>query len=220
MVPDTLPYWVIVGRLTTMQVVAPAYFDRAAGGSCVLGRPGPVLSSLVKEELCGQVTEGEMSNKLKDAGTWLLGIVALLAILAIPALFLVGAEWLSERLLAWFIFASTLALAFVVFVALPLSVFRRCRRFSAIATLVDSYVFGGTLWMWALLLTLALWGTWAVVIGLFMMGVGVVPIAMLATLFKGMWSILGQLVVLIFLTFGSRSYAHWIGNRADAPEEM
>lgn len=161
-----------------------------------------------------------MSNKLKDAGTWLLGIVALLAILAIPALFLAGAEWLSERLLPWFILASTLALVFVVFVALPLSVFRRCRGFTAIASLVASYVFGATLWMWALLLTLALWGTWAVVIGLFMMGVGVVPIAMLATLFKGMWSILGQLVVLIVLTFGCRSFAFWIGDRDDGSEEM
>lgn len=161
-----------------------------------------------------------MSNKLQEAGTWLLGIVAILAILAIPALFLVGAEWLSERLLPWFILVSTLALALVLLVVLPLSVFRCCRGFAAIASLVASYVFGATLWMWALLLTLGLWGTWAVVIGLFMMGVGVVPIAMLATLFKGMWSILGQLVVLTVLTFGTRFYALWIGDRADAPEEI
>lgn len=161
-----------------------------------------------------------MSNKLKGAGTWLLGIVGLLAILAIPALFLVGAEWLSERLLPWFILASTLALGFVLFVVLPLSVFIRCRGFAAIASLVASYVFGATLWMWALLLTLALWGTWAVVIGLFMMGVGVVPIAMLATLFKGMWSILAQLVVLTVLTFGTRFYAVWIAEKADASGEI
>jgi hypothetical protein len=161
-----------------------------------------------------------VSNKLKEAGTWLLGIVALLAVLAIPALFLVGAELLSESLLPWFILASTLTFAFVIFVVFPLSVFRRCRGFAAIASLVASYVFGATLWMWALLLTLALWGTWAVVIGLFMMGIGVVPIAILATLFKGMWSILGQLVVLTVLTFGTRFYAHWIGGRADVPEEI
>ena len=161
-----------------------------------------------------------MSDKLKGAGTWLLGIVGLLAILAIPALFLVGAEWLSERLLPWFILASTLALAFVLFVVLPLSVFRRCRGFAAIASLVASYVFGTALWMWALLLTLALWGTWAVVIGLFMMGVGVVPIAMVATLFKGMSSILAQLVVLTVLTFGTRFYAVWIADKADASREI
>lgn len=134
-----------------------------------------------------------MSNKLKDAGMWLLGIVALLAILAILAVFLVGTQWLSDRLLPWFSFASILALAFVLFVVLPLSIFRRCRGFAAIASLITSYVLGATLWMWAFLLTLALWGTWAVVFGLLMMGVGVVPMAMLATLFKGMWSILCQL---------------------------
>lgn len=160
-----------------------------------------------------------MSDRLKDAGNWLLGIVALLAILAIPALFLLGAEWLSERLLPWFILASTLVFVFVLFVVLPLSVIRRCRGVAAISSLVASYVFGVTLWMWALLLTLALWGTWAVVVGLFLMGVGVVPIAMLATLFKGMWSILGQLVVLTVLTFGTRFYALWIGEKADAAED-
>jgi hypothetical protein len=161
-----------------------------------------------------------VSNKLKEAGTWLLGIVALLAVLAIPALFLVGAELLSELLLPWFNLASILALTFVLFVVLPLSVFRRCRGFVAIASLVASFIFGAALWMKALLLTLALWGTWAVWIGLFMMGVGVVPIAMLATLFEGWWSILGHLVVLTVLTFGSRFYAFWIGDRADVRVEI
>jgi hypothetical protein len=157
-------------------------------------------------------------NKLREAGTWLLGIVGLLAVLAIPAVFLVGAELLSELLLPWFSLASVLALALVLFLVLPLSVFRRCRGFAAMTSLIASYVLGITVWMWALLLTLALWGGWAVLIGLFMFGVGVVPIAMLATLFKGMWSILAQLVVLTALTFGTRFYAHWIGDKAAAPD--
>jgi hypothetical protein len=136
-----------------------------------------------------------------------------------PSGLLVGAELLSESLLPWFNLASILALGFVLFVVLPLSVFRRCRGFAAIASLV-SYVFGTTLWMVALLLTLALWGAWAVVIGLFMIGVGVVPIAMLATLFNGMWSILGQQLVLTVLTFCTRFYARWIGDRTDMLEEI
>jgi hypothetical protein len=148
-----------------------------------------------------------VSNKLKYVGKWLLGIVGFLAFLAIPAVFLVGAELLSESLSSWFNLASILALAFALFVVLPLSVFRRCRGFAAIASLVASHVFGATLWMEALLLTLALWGGWAVVIGLFMMGVGVVPIAILATLHSGMWSIL------VF-------YAFWIGDRTDMPDEI
>jgi len=65
-------------------------------------------------------------------------------------------------------------------------------------------VFGATLWMEGLLLTLAIWGVGAVFIGLFLAGVGVVPIAMLATLIKGMWGPLIELVLLTIMTFGSR----------------
>ena len=117
-------------------------------------------------------------------------------------------------------FPETIAvfLAFILIVVLPLSLFRRYRGFAAMASLVGSYVFGATVWMSALLLTLKLWGMWAVLIGLFMMGVGVLPIAMLATLLKGMWGALGKLVVLTVLTFGTRFYAAWIGRRADATE--
>ena len=155
-----------------------------------------------------------MREKLKGAGNLLLGILIFVAILAIPALFIVGAEWLSERLLPWFVLASFLALGFLLLVLLPLAAFRRSRAFASIAMLVVSYVFGATVWMEGLLLTMALWGTFAVIIGLFFMGVGVVPIAMLATLFKGMWARLAELVVLTVLTFGTRFLAVWVGEKA------
>ena len=160
-----------------------------------------------------------MSNKLKTVGSWLRGVGGFSLILAGAAFGFLGFELMSEILLPWFNLASILAFTFVLFVVLPLSVFRRCRRFAAVASLVSTFVFGATLWMGALLATFTLWGKWAVWIGLFMMGVGVVPIAILATLFKGMWSNLGLLVVLTVLTFGTGFYASWIGEKADASEE-
>ena len=158
-----------------------------------------------------------MSDKLKNAVVWLLRIVAWFAVGAILELFLANSKWLHEQLLPWFFRASTVALVLVIVVALPLSAFRRCRGFSAIAAHVASYVFFATLLMAAVLLTLGIWGKWPVVIGLFMMVVGVVPIAMLATLYTGIWSIVAQLVVLTGLTIGSRAYARWIGDRTVAP---
>jgi hypothetical protein len=72
------------------------------------------------------------------------------------------------------------------------------------ALFVASYVFGATLWMEGLLLTLATWRLPAVFIGLFLAGVGIVPIAMLATLFNGMWVYLLELVLSTIMPFGSR----------------
>jgi hypothetical protein len=76
-----------------------------------------------------------------------------------------------------------------------------------VALFFASYVFGATLWMEGLLLTLFIWGLGAVFIGLCVVGIGVVPIAMLATLLKGMWGPLIELVLLTIMTFGSRACA-------------
>ena len=66
-----------------------------------------------------------------------------------------------------------------------------------------------------LLLTYIIWGAVAVFIGLFIAGVGVVPIAMLATAIKGEWAITGQIVLLLVLTFGSRMLGFYFAQRAD-----
>ena len=43
--------------------------------------------------------------------------------------------------------------------------------------------------------------------------------AMLATLFKGMWAVCGQLIALTAVTFLTRFYAVWIGSKAEASQE-
>ena len=58
--------------------------------------------------------------------------------------------------------------------------------------------------MEGLLLTLNIWGMGVVFIGIVLGGVGVVPIAMLATLIEGMWGPLIELALLTIATFGGR----------------
>jgi hypothetical protein len=118
-----------------------------------------------------------------------------------------GGAWMSTKLLLWFSMLTWIAFALVIFVFLPLAIPRATRGFSSIALFVSSYVFGATLWMEGFMLTLLLWGVGALIIGLFIVGVGVVPIAMLATLFKGMWWRLVELVLLAIMTFATRAGA-------------
>jgi hypothetical protein len=124
--------------------------------------------------------------------------------LAIAGVFIFGAAWASTKLLPWFSVLTRVTFGIVVFILLPLAIPKATRGFSSVALFVASYVFGATLWMKGLLLTLAIWGVGAVFIGLFLAGVGVVPIAMLATLIKGMWGQLVELVLLAIMTFGCR----------------
>jgi len=55
-----------------------------------------------------------------------------------------------------------------------------------------------------------IWGMFAVIVGLFIAGVGVVPIAILASLIHTEWLILIQLIILLGLTFGSRIWGAYI----------
>jgi hypothetical protein len=136
-------------------------------------------------------------------GLLIMGAI-LLAGVAIGAVFIFGSAWASSKLLPSFSILTWIAFGLVVFVLLPLAIPRATRGFSSVALFIASYVFGATLWMEGLLLTLFIWGLGAVFIGLFIAGVGVVPIAMLATLLKGMWGSLIELVLLTIMTFGSR----------------
>jgi hypothetical protein len=141
---------------------------------------------------------------LAGLGGLLIMAAMLLVAAAVGALFIFGSAWASSELLPWFSILTLIGFGFVVFIVLPLAIPRATRGFSSVALFISSYVFGATLWMEGLLLTLFLWGIGAVVIGLFIVGVGVVPIAMLATLLKGMWGRLIELVLLTIMTFATR----------------
>ena len=151
---------------------------------------------------------GDRAMNVKDTLAGFGGLLIMGAFLVvgvvITLLFIFGAAWASSKLLPLFAVLTWAGLGIVVFILLPLAIPRATRGFSSVALFIASYVFGATLWMEGLLLTLAIWGVGAVFIGLFLAGVGVVPIAMLATLLKGMWGPLIELVLLTIMTIGSR----------------
>jgi len=145
-----------------------------------------------------------VKSTLSSIGTSALGIVILLALLGFVAIFLVGAEWVGAKILPWLVLLCILAIAFNIVILGPLALIPPTRPWAGIGFFVSSYIFGLTGWFMGFLLTLELWGVFAVVIGLFFLGIGVVPIAMLATLINGMWTELGLLVLAVVLTFGLR----------------
>jgi hypothetical protein len=159
-----------------------------------------------------------MNEKLKSIGATVGGLLIWVVVcvvgLVVIGFLIGGAGWVSDRLLPWFAKASFIAFLVLIFVLLPLSAIRATRGLAAPVIMCLSYLFGATVWMEGLLTTLHIWGGAAVAIGLFLMGVGVVPIAMLATLFHGLWAQLVELIGLVVLTFGSRIFALWLGEKA------
>lgn len=164
---------------------------------------------------------GYQMEKLKGLGAFFLVTVALIAAMSLVAAFFLGMGWLSSHLFPWFSKASLVAGSILFLVMLPLSVVRKLRPFTSAAILLISFVFGITLWIEGLLVTLSTWGTFAVIVGVLMGGIGVVPIGMLAALFHGLWDPLFELLILTVLTFGSRFFSQWLasscGTRRSGP---
>ncbi|MHB8405789.1 MAG: hypothetical protein ACYDCJ_10240 [Gammaproteobacteria bacterium] len=145
-----------------------------------------------------------MIEKVKALGGVLLGIAIFVCVLALLVVFIKGSLWASEHLLQPLIVIGWIALALNILILLPLSIFKWLRGFTGGGIFLSSYIFGLVSWLLGFVLTYALWGLWAVIFGILFLGGGVVPIALLATLFKGLWEPFFTLIVLTVITFGSR----------------
>ena len=154
---------------------------------------------------------------LKGFGSLLIALVgaAAFGLLIYALIYGVGmASAFAMPLMAWVV-----QIAFLIcLLLLPLSIFHRVRIVAAHGFLLSSYAFGLCTWMLGLLVTLQFWGVIAVVIGVFLAGVGVVPIGMLASAFHGSWSNVVGLLIGLILTYFSRFFALWIGEKYEAEE--
>ena len=158
-----------------------------------------------------------MKDTLKSIGSIILGICIFAGVIVLAVMFLTGGVWLSERVYPWLIVITAVALFVAIPVLLPLAIFRRTRAFAGGGIYIASFVFGLTLWVWSLLTSYTLWGTGGVVVGLFFAGVGVVPIAILASLFHGLWSMVGELLLVTAITFGTRFFGIYLMTKSEAP---
>lgn len=136
----------------------------------------------------------------------LVGVLALVGIGLLSLMFLRGGVWLGEKALPFFQWLARITFGVVVVILLPMAAFHRTRRAAASGLIQASSLFGMTLWVWGLLLTYDLWGGAAVLLGVCLLGVGVVPMAMVATGVAKMWPTFGQLVLLAVLAYGTRRF--------------
>jgi hypothetical protein len=153
-------------------------------------------------------------EKIKSIGGALLGITVFVGITIVAVLFFnLGAK------IAFTIspFINWLAgILFIINIVLLLfAIIPKARGVVGLVIYISSYVYGLSAWIYGLAVTLALWGWLAVILGLFIGGVGVVPIGMLAAIFNGHWDIFGTLLFTVILTYGTRVLGHALANSAD-----
>jgi len=126
-------------------------------------------------------------------------------------------KWIYDNLYPWLLATSAAAFISSGFIFLPLSVFKKLRAFCGLYIFRSSYVVGVALWAWCLLLTYFIWGWIAVVIGLLLVGIGIFPMALLATGFTGEWGIFWQIVIFAAVVYGMRFLGAFILSKAKEP---
>jgi hypothetical protein len=152
-------------------------------------------------------------NKIKEIGGWLLGLLLFLMILSLIGGLLSGGAELAKVVIPFLIPLTHIVTFVCILIFLPLGFIKRTRSFGSTALYMASYVFGITLWTYSFLVTYVLWGVIGLVIGLMMAGVGVFPLAILASLFGGHWSIFFNLIYIAFLTYGARLLAIYLDGK-------
>ena len=147
---------------------------------------------------------------LKKIGSFVLGPTGCIAALLIMGLIVAAMVWLSAKALPWLLIASRYALDICVFVLAPLCIFTKTRRWAGLGFVYASFIFGAMLFFYSCLYVVDSWGVTAMVIGLFLAGVGVLPVAVISSIFHANWSVLLELVFGIVLTFGTRMLGMWL----------
>lgn len=156
-----------------------------------------------------------MKEKIKSLSQSLIGIAIFIGVILLILLLIYGGLWLSKTLYPWLVLISEITLIISLLILLPLGIFKKTRDLSASGLLIASYVFGATTWVWSFLLAYVLWGFAGLLIGLFIGGIGVVPVAALACIFHEEWTVLGKLILLLIVTFGFRFLSLYVATKAE-----
>jgi len=157
-----------------------------------------------------------MPGFLKGAGMFALWLLAIVAICFIALALVHGMAWVSDAVYPIIVPVAGWTFVAMVILLLPMSFIRPLRGAAVIGLMIASLIFGITTWVFGFLVAYGTWGVMGIVIGLVMGGVGVVPVAIVACLWHGAWSVAVQLIVGIVLTFGVRVWSAYVGGKAES----
>lgn len=161
---------------------------------------------------------------IESTTSWGIFIIQLLgALIAIFAIIFLFQGNLLENAISFSLGLSSMnGLVFYIFLflLLPLAIFKKTRLYSGVIMFFLSYLFGLALWIYSAIITYLFWGWVALFIGIFLVGVGVFPIAVLASIFNGESGIFMNLVFGAAITFCIRFLGLYLINKADTDQQI
>ncbi len=153
-----------------------------------------------------------MNRSFKNFTITIGVIIGLLILFILPVFLIEGGVYLYENFYE-IIGTINLSLFGLVVVLLLLSIIPDLRKITSSSIFICSYIFGATLWLISLYYTYSLWGILGVIIGFLFLGIGMIPLAMLALLLHALFIDLGILILLVVLVFVFRFLSVWISSK-------
>jgi len=118
-------------------------------------------------------------------------------------------ETIIVSILDFFRILAFVALAIAVLLMIPLALFRKTRKLSGKGFIGAAFVCGAYLWLWSSAICYS-WNIWSLVIGWFLLGFGVYPIALLASAIQGAWPLFVELLISGLIVFCFRFFGVYI----------
>lgn len=157
------------------------------------------------------------TSKIKSVFESIAGLFLMVGFFALSVglivLFLKGATFMAEHFLPFLSNASAILFWLLLLLALPISFIKATRGVMSIVFLISSYVFGLTGWLIGFILTYYYWGAFWLIVGLFLGGIGVVPLGLLASGFNDGWNQFWNLLFILVLTYATRFYGFWLSEK-------
>ncbi len=150
-----------------------------------------------------------MNERLQTTGWVLAGFFFIAVLVGISLAFLYGLVWITSKLYPIIQALASLGTVLLIFMLLPSAIFRGSRNFCGNGIVLVSYVWGLSLWMWALLLLYELWGLGGLFLG-FILLPAAVPLVCVALLLGGEFSTTGLIILSVIMIFAVRALGHWI----------
>lgn len=102
---------------------------------------------------------------------------------------------------------SPILMAICLFLLLPLTLFRRTRRFGAASLYISSYCWAIILWTFSAINVYFTCELWLFILGLLVAGFGVVPISLISSVISGHWMMVLDIAIWTILLFLTRGIA-------------
>lgn len=151
------------------------------------------------------------NSELKNTIVYIAGLIKYVAVLVVIvgllSVVFAGVRFLSGVLIPVLSVVSAAMIMVMIFMLVLSSIVRKYVTVTSFALLIFSYFFGITAWFLGLASTLHYFGFIWVVIGVFMLGIGVVPIGLLALAVNEQWWNFATLLILLIVAYKARNWA-------------